>query len=851
MSKILLNKNKSIKQVNNSNSISIELQTQQMLLPPDSVSSTIDLYETYISERNNCEKYRMIFVLYPYMTNVLFNICTEVVGYDESRQDFFMLTDNALKRDKRGGPWFANSVNSSMKRGLTRYNAIRNTEFSHPLIGNFDYRCGVDIFNNIYLRSNGYFQMSKGVNGANSKNFNTMGSYCVCGDETIMTYEKEVPSEDSVLKTKEIKLHLFNHSNIISFRDAFTEGIKEENGWFGFYNKSFYKSVNHIINDENVIINKCINNKNACDFIDLYPDRTLFSFLPTINEKYNNRIEHNWDWCLTYPCEKVIDGFDFFDKWGIKCYINDKLIPNDKKYVYVRTICKHGLTNGDFIKITYFSNNSIKNEFSVKVYSVGDVNHQMKDYYFTILYSDLADEWGENLIGDDLYLKIYQEFNISKLIKGVPCEYYVRKFKKIEGIKSSLNKAGFAKTIYNDPVAQIIFSDDIDVSNLTNHMGMEVDEVFLTLIKKNKGYKEWYLNGNTSPLLVEASHCFGEVTSGFSFERGKDENIMKQKSLYNIRENSFVERDITIDNTYYYGDFVEFSPLTLNERVIEEIYHRFNTAQREIGNTLFNKLETEELINDDYDLINDDGIADTFKIKKETLIKTNASLMPEGYLYKPHYRVLLRERQDSVSEYYDLNLNAQTDEKGDIIFSTDIIGEYWFITNIPYSLSNGDIIILYYNDGSYKEGYVSPKTNGKNVYFTVKELYLNDDKMKPQKIFLRNNEAPLNSYYIANGSGKRMYRDYILETEIGQTSPIYNRPFTNGAIYINTKVDFFLRRQDPQGIYLNHLTNKDENNEGVYNEDASIKKLFSINSLEKDISNIEYNEISDFTVCGL
>ena len=44
-------------------------------------------------------------------------------------------------------------------------------------------------------------------------------------------------------------------------------------------------------------------NRNACEFIDLYPDRTLFSFLPKYN-KYRKRAEKNWDYCITYPKSK-------------------------------------------------------------------------------------------------------------------------------------------------------------------------------------------------------------------------------------------------------------------------------------------------------------------------------------------------------------------------------------------------------------------------------------------------------------------------------------------------------------------------------------------------------------------
>ena len=42
--------------------------------------------------------------------------------------------------------------------------------------------------------------------------------------------------------------------------------------------------------------------KNDVIFIDLYPDRSLFSFIPKEN-KSRNRLENNWDYCLTYPFE--------------------------------------------------------------------------------------------------------------------------------------------------------------------------------------------------------------------------------------------------------------------------------------------------------------------------------------------------------------------------------------------------------------------------------------------------------------------------------------------------------------------------------------------------------------------
>ena len=52
-----------------------------------------------------------------------------------------------------------NATNST--ETITYLDAIRNTEYSHPELGNFTYHCGFDIFNNHMLRNKGYIHVNK------------------------------------------------------------------------------------------------------------------------------------------------------------------------------------------------------------------------------------------------------------------------------------------------------------------------------------------------------------------------------------------------------------------------------------------------------------------------------------------------------------------------------------------------------------------------------------------------------------------------------------------------------------------------------------------------------------------
>ena len=65
-------------------------------------------------------------------------------------------------------------------------------------------------------------------------------------------------------------------------------------------------------------------------------------------------------------------------------------------------------------------------------------------------------------------------------------------------------------TVYGDEVSQIVYTDDIDISEYKDNRGRPLTEMFLTIVKRNKGHEEWYSGGNASSENIEYSHVFGK-----------------------------------------------------------------------------------------------------------------------------------------------------------------------------------------------------------------------------------------------------------------------------------------------------------------------------------------------------
>ncbi len=403
---ILRNNKLSVDQVDIERSVCVNIEhTSSPLLDTD-IKSTIDLNEQYVKERNGCNDYRLILTIKPYCTNVLFNACTEAVMYEGSDD-----TDAVLYNDDMDSQTLSKIKNKI--RGINYgtigiTDMIRNTEYSKDEIG-FDYHPGLDIFNNHILRNKTY-RIVNDYNG-NKQNdreiFNTISDYMRHQDGTVLKRCCRKSITDIAMQDK----HLYDKDDILPFYtgEAVTENLREQDGWFGFYNTSVIPAKNK--SGVDMDISRVINSKGNCEFVDMYPDRTLFSFVPKYNP-YRNRLEYNWDYAITYAYESttqyytnqngdhVVHDFEVIQDGNINAVstitVEYRKLPNGSNALFFRSATKHNLKPNDKVHI-YFNLNEQNGDWRKSngayiVSGIGDINHKHEDYYFYVTNMDLLEE---------------------------------------------------------------------------------------------------------------------------------------------------------------------------------------------------------------------------------------------------------------------------------------------------------------------------------------------------------------------------------------------------------------------------------------------------------------------------
>lgn len=538
--------------------VDFNLSTEVRLLPNENLVKDFSLSNQYNKERDECERFRLILGINPICSNVLYNAKTEIV-INEGSSDSVVLCD-CIDGGSINKQEFANNAINTIE-DINYLDAIRNTEYSHPNLGNFTYHCGYDIFNNHMLRNKSYVHVNKIATSEtenDGKSYNTIGDFLRDKNGKIIQQDINISKDKNGEKTK---MHLYRVDSLLSMRQAFIERCEERDGWWGFINPTNVNIPNS--DNTNYLINRLINNKSACDFIDLYPDRSLYSFIPKYNS-FRNRLEKNWDYCITYPFENDYEKINDIcggKKSSIKVKFLKKNNINGIEILECCSYFKHNLTRGDYIKIYFYDNNQFQSyEKLVKITSIGDSIGDNKERVFNINFNDInpiytfikekdnEGEKGDNGVQGPQGVQGSQgaagidsgEFFFKKVSNGNECQYYFRKFKKlktIEGsnLKSDINKVAFGKNIYGDDIAQIIFTDDININGLVDNNNRPLSKVYFTVIKRNAGHNIWYekyeLNEDgkiktDSPKnseKIEYSHCFGKVTSGLDFSGMKEE----------------------------------------------------------------------------------------------------------------------------------------------------------------------------------------------------------------------------------------------------------------------------------------------------------------------------------------
>jgi hypothetical protein len=837
-------------------------------------------------------------------------------------------------------------------------NAIRDTQLS-----NYDYvyHCGIDFFNNHLLRSNTFKTICK-FSDAMSKEgqfddktngytaFNTIADLMrdINGDFVI---EKIGFPVDSGIpgNVKTTALHIYNTDEIDSYRETVEKRRTEKyNGWIGFYNRSKIKSYDIFTSETGsteLPIDKPLMNINGGDFVDMYPDHTLYSFVPLYNQ-YRNRFEKNWNYCVTYPSSSTTYGFEDIiedSNNSLKAIYFDENTRSDNgtSQLVIYSIAKHGLVVGDYVNIYITVNGETK-----KIIDNAEVSQIADDFIFTVFNpgvqisdtwvdikedeevdetptpdpdptpepeptpTDPCDEYNKkddkkeeeketkhvikigdktytrhpsiySIYLDDKYNKYYvvnnryinldekaQHISYKKVVNDIECEYYVRIFTRVPNFRfasgdtssnyevtkkdsngktmidkysayeyefeSHVSRLAFANNIYSDDIGEIVFTDDINIANLKDNRGRPLTKLYLTIIKNNKGYKEWYGFDNDnwkttdiSGSSVEFSHCFGKITCGIdtSDESVNDDTINSIKKLSNIGltygydvsiinpDRSYGTEGIHItdnevsyehDNSFY-GDLCCYDYYNAIETSIQPMLHRFNTAQRESrdapSSKYFSSFNYDEIKRDDFDTDS------KFSINVKVESQCNERL--EGYYYIPHYEIPIRsfgKLQYMLPDILDIRSITSIDgttkrihclqphylQPGDkaLIYDVDT-SRYYYLTTVMNPNSTDNVFFCTVAD-----------ENGNEAANEIADLNMNSDDVNVYSLFkLDNMNIPDYATLLKDGTCRYIWRDVINNGIEGGDKNLEEFPFTNGAFYVNKRVDLYLRRQDPYAVY--------------------------------------------------
>lgn len=919
--KIFLQSHLSKNSSNTSNGVNVQFKGRRKLLPTNDVSEIVSQYDQYLLERESCNKIRLTCQVNPICTNVLFNPITEIVRYEGSNNvELLNYLEGKGSTDLKNTDLLykttdvlcSSNLNGNSGSGKHHTNAIRDTQLSNTKNG-FIYHCGLDILNNHLIRSNTFKTICRRDKNSNSDSnvFNTIGDTMrdVSGNQVIETLYFPVSSSVEGHK-KDVEAHIYRYDDILQFDESISNRlIKKYDGWVGFYNRSKIKSYSNFENGDIMDIERPIMYKNGGDFIEMYPDRSLYSFVPKFN-KYRNRIEKNWEYCITYPSSSTTEGFESIingDLKSLKAIYFDENSQGDNggSQLVIYGITKHGLKVGDFVNIynTYIEDGKTVNE--VVAYSA-EVTNVVDDYIFILqgISSTISDTWcylsdmtkkendNETLYYNDVgyknhsnkYLtksgsntKYYiinnkyvnlddkaQNISYKKVVNGVECDYYVRVFEKVPNFKnasavtsseydiykndseliheyqdkkydfeSHVSRLAFAKNIYGDDVGEIVFTDDIDISNLIDNLGRPISTLYIMFFKSNKGYKEWYgfytqedIKKNDKRIDINSdnvtySHCFGMLTCGYETS---DESICNSDidSIYtinNIGESSqgisisklnkgrgdyYHDTEIAYDvDKKFYGDICCYDGYNIVEESIQPIMHRFNTAQREssqsLSNDFYQKFNYDNIIYDDYD------INKNFTIKTDVV--KNVNQKKEGYYYKPFYPIEIKTFG---------SLNSVSPDFLKIIGIKKYDGEngrYYSISTLSYHyLSPGDKSMIYDTEQDKYYTLVTIKNNESNYkkfYFVAydekgtEKVDLDISDYSKFKLFkIDNLEVSSHASLLKDGTCRFVWRD-LYNNGFSPTSAKSTEeyPFTNGAFYINKRIDIYVRRQDPYGVY--------------------------------------------------
>lgn len=898
---ILLNSNKSKSTFDSDVSLRFNLSNNKDTLPDMGLNETLNYYNQYLVEREKCNKIRLTAQINVLATNVLCNYVSEVVK-DEDSNDCVCLNFNPKTFEKseiignKPQAWGGDNI----------YELCKDTQLSRPIPEmNYTYHPGIDILNNHVLRSKtpiSSFYLNLDVNNTNV--FNTIEDYIKdkngykqlsvahkklsrFSDEFLHIYNKS----NFLPFSHTLKNCVQDNGGWIGFVNKSKMPVMDDDGkdlnlsrvlnnrkvgeFIEFYPSSKDYQFTPYYNSKRKRI------ENNWEHALLYPSSSTTANIPSINQKLDTLK-------IIFIDENTVD-YDALDKTIIYSMSKHGLQPGDSVNIYRSSSdnSRHELAEGpvevesvidEFTFAVYLSEPLCKEWINIlDVDAIESVFDEIDYETMTFTCDDKtvyahndyinADFDTENEIGS-------QNLSFAKVSNNIQNQYYARIFSRYPNLEfmedekseenlyakkngtrvidelstmenqhtSTVSRLSFAKNVYGDNMAQIVYNDDISLDYVHDNLGRPITSLYLSFIKTNYGYKEWY-SGDTGNKKVEHSHCFGKLNCGLELSPYMNANTPNLSNIYtmnNIDEgfggitqlplrshvDGVDDDEIIVSQTSFYGDIVEYNTFDCIETPVQSFMYRFNTAQRELNNdAVFGVVRFDEISCDDFDS------EAPFAIETH-ILEHNPTQKREGYYYQPHFEIPIRSFAPTTTVYtpqqleiaylsYDastMTMTISTTKENYIDLSSDIY-IYNKETRQSYHCQVSEVLSL----NSVKLKLLESDKSSDFVNLKTSQL-------SNYSVYRRTVGIP--SYAIFENNGmlsfrwRNIYQNGLEEFE--SAMPQY--PYVNDSLYVHANIVLALRRQDPDATYglsdtngISVLEGKVSDNE-FGNDDAVIEK---------------------------
>ena len=379
-----------------------------------------------------------------------------------------------------------------------------------------------------------------------------------------------------------------------------------------------------------------------------YPQYDEFSFFRTkgidghINFNPKSGTSYNWMLYVTYVSNQIdnknlkikfetnsgtiTNNFNVSD--GVPYYIKNRKI-NGKNVITFYCGFKHNLSVGEWIYLKDVVNG--KREF--QVYELGDEYYGNEDKVFSIYnfgYNDAL--FGNNAIGT--FKRVIDIKNSAETISN----YYIQKHKVLTEISDCVvSKMGFERNPFpikkqleysaltpnniqrtsikdGSQTVGFSFKKDVDINGLMDNLNRPVTKLYVSIV--NRGYMGWFHNpyvlGNNTGIQVGWDYNFleNEVDNWWDISNTLNRDNINTHYYTTNGNQFFYNKSFEIGDEFM-GSICESNNYEQTENKLSEIYHKFSFNPQLFDNSSPNNL-------------------------------------PDGYSYKPHYEVKIRDFSDTL-----------------------------------------------------------------------------------------------------------------------------------------------------------------------------------------------------------